>query len=111
MNESYNATHKNMKYDEQIMLAVFEHFLKARPENLEGGSNTDTYFKGYVEEIHHSEPSLVLWHIAVLFDEFLIKQNIIEGIFGNWRFDTPHKHLNRSGQILYDTLKQKYPQN
>ena len=51
---------------------------------------------------------LILRHVAVLFDEFLVKQDIINAIYGNWRRERPYDHLNWSGQKLYESLKKEH---
>ena len=97
-----------MKYDAEIMFAVFEKFLESRPEFLDGGKTSQFYIDEFVNALPHVIPDLVRWHVAVLFDEFLIDQNIIRALFGNWRFGKPADHFNRSGEKLYDALKKQY---
>jgi len=93
-------------YSPQIMLEVFEKFLTLPPEGLHGGNSVGLYFEEYLKDSRFDH-NLVLWHVAVLFDEFLIKQDILQSVFGNWRRENPLEYLNGSGQTLYCTLKQQ----
>jgi len=89
------------------MFRVFEKFLEKRPDYIKDDRNTKNYLDEYIRDLPF-DPNIVRWHVAVLFDEYLFKPNIIMGIFGNWRFDNPAEHFNRSGQELYDSLREKY---
>ena len=96
-----------MRYNPEVMFAVFRKFLEKRPEHLKSGSSTEIYFNEYIEDLPFTS-DIVRWHIAVLFDEFLFKGNILAGVYGDWRLENPYDHLNKSGQELYESLKQKY---
>jgi len=96
-----------MHYNEQIMLAVFEKFLHTTPERLENCGNLPYYIQMFENELPFDN-FLIRWHIALLFDEFLLKQDIIDAVFGKWRFEKTADQLNLSGHMLYNYLKQKY---
>ena len=83
-------------------------FLKKKPEFLGGRDTPKNYVNEFVSALPHVVPDLVRWHVAILFDEFLIDQNIIESFFSNWRFEKPADHFNRSGEELYGALKKQY---
>lgn len=103
-----NAIQENMNYNEHIMLAVFEKFLNTRPVYLQNDSATRHYINNFLADLSSFDSALVQWHIAILFDEFLIKQDIINAVFSNWRLGKSADHLNRNGQELCESLQKKY---
>ena len=64
----------------------------------------DSLIDPYVTALSPFDPALVQWHIAVLFDEFVIDQHIVKALLGKLQLDKTTDHLNRSGQELYKSL-------
>ena len=101
-----SSIQENMNYNKQIMLAVMDKFLEDPPNFYikNDSAAQDSLVNPYVTALSQFKQSLVLWHLAVLFDEFVIDQHIVKAVFGKLRLDKTTDHFNRRGQKLYKSL-------
>jgi len=109
-----------MHTNDEIMLAVFENFLK-NPEPIYHGSQCgdtlDDILDEYVPyELTHFDSNLLRWHVILFASEFLLNVHIAKTRFGEYTcvggsrpdkvgFKEPIDYLNWSGHQLYKRLK------
>jgi len=101
------------QYDDKIMEAVFDKFLEKPPNfYLQRDDTTAYYVDTIINHVKHVfgvpiEDNIIRWHIALLFDEFVLNQHIVSAVFGNMELPKPMcaYYLNERGQRLYKRLK------
>ena len=103
----HTSTAQKMELNDEIMFAVFEKFLQYPPDSLlKDDAYTREYFDSFVVALPFDDKILVRWHVAILFDEFILDHGILKNIFGRWcPFEKPADYLNRKGREFYNALK------